>query len=258
MKRKSSAAPSMLSKLEVSSVPLAKIDAANLPAGFASGCLMDYHGKRLLLTVAHAARKGPPLALALGWDPTMRRVKLWRFGGLNFLGRGQLLPGMKLEEMEVAEVDFAYVDVPPELEPKLEKIDAHSGNILEARPCTVWTADAIADPVVGASYGFAGHTKPSLEDHSLIAHDVKFCFTELRVCFPLTYLGEGDGLLNFKLPVAHPGDEFFKGCSGAPIIDEAGHVVALVTSGMIEDSTIHGISLRRHQFALDIHTGRFG
>jgi hypothetical protein len=71
----------MLSKLEVSSVALAKINETNLPEGFASGCLMDYHGHRLLLTVAHAAHEGPPLALALGWDPALRRVKLWRFGG---------------------------------------------------------------------------------------------------------------------------------------------------------------------------------
>lgn len=74
----------MQSKLEVSSVPLAKLNDANLPEGFASGCLMDYYGRRLLLTVAHAAREGPPLALALGWDAGRRRVNLWQLGGLNF------------------------------------------------------------------------------------------------------------------------------------------------------------------------------
>ena len=95
--------------LEVSSVALAKIDTSNLPVGFASACLMDYHGRRLLLAVAHAARKGPPLALALGWEPSMRRVKLWRLGGLNFLVRGELDRGATaLDQMKVTDVDFAY------------------------------------------------------------------------------------------------------------------------------------------------------
>jgi hypothetical protein len=248
----------MLSKLEVSSVALAKINETNLPEGFASGCLMDYHGHRLLLTVAHAAHEGPPLALALGWDPALRRVKLWRFGGLNFLARAQLSTGMKLEEMKLNEVDFAYVDVPFEHEPRLEKIDAQTGNIVESRACTIWPASAIAEPQAGVRYGFAGHTKPSLEDHTLIAADVKFCFTELRVCFPLSFVEQREDLFAFRLPVEHPGHEYFRGCSGAPIVDEEGRVVALVCEGSLEDSIIYGISLRRYQVALDVHTGRFG
>jgi hypothetical protein len=248
----------MQSKLEISSVALAKINDVNLPEGFASGCLMDYHGHRLLLTVAHATHTGPPLALTLGWDPVIRRVKLWRFGGLNFLARGQLNTGIKLEEMKIKQVDFAYVDVPVDIEPRLEKIDAQTGDIVESRACTVWTGDAIAEPDAGVRYGFAGHTKPRLEDHALIAADVKFCFTELRVCFPLSFVGQRDDLLAFQLPVKHPGHDFFRGCSGAPIIDEEGRVVALVCEGNLEESIIYGVSLRRYQVVLDILVGRLG
>jgi hypothetical protein len=246
------------SKLEVSSVPLAKLDAANLPEGFASGCLMDYYGRRLLLTVAHAAHEGPPLALAIGWDAAMRRVKLWQFGALNFIVRGQLHSGTELEGMEVKEVDFAYIEVPTEVEPRLENIDPHSGTIIESRPCSVWRETAIAEPEHGIRYGFAGHTKPSLEDHASIAADVKFCFTELRLCYPLSFIRREDDLLVFQLPVEHPGHDHFRGCSGAPIIDEEGRVVALVCRGNIEESLIYGVSLRRYQVVLDIHTGRLG
>jgi hypothetical protein len=66
-----------------------------------------------------------------------------------------------------------------------------------------------------------------------------------------------DDLLAFHLPVEHPGHEYFYGCSGAPIIDAEGHVVALVCKGDMETSTVYGISLRRYQVALDIHVGRF-
>ena len=248
----------MQSKLEISSVPLIKINDAKLPGGFASGCLMDYNGKRLLLTVAHAAKKGPPLCLALGWDPKTRKVGLWRLGALNFLAKLQLDVKGDLQKSNVPDIDFAYVDVPTDLDPKLEKIDPQTGNILQSRSCTVWSESAIAEPTAEGRYGFAGHTMPSLEDHTLIAPDVKFCCTVHRICFPLTYIGQEDDTCAFRLPVEHPGHDYFRGCSGAPIIDEEGHVVALVSKGSEEDSIVFGISLRWYQFALDIHTGRFG
>lgn len=246
----------MQSILEVSSVALAKIGETNLPEGFASGCLIDYHGRRLLLTVAHAAHSGPPLALSLGWEPDKRRVKLWRLGALNFLARGQFNTGTSIEDMSLSEVDFAYVDVPADLEPHLEKVDAATGTINETRPCTIWPATAISDPKTDVQYGFAGHTKQSLEDHSVIAADVKFCFSELRICFPLSFVRAEDDLLVFRLPVEHPGHDYFYGCSGAPIIDTEGNVVALVCKGDLETSTVYGVSLRRYQFALEIHVGQ--
>jgi hypothetical protein len=218
---------------------------------------MDYYGRRLLLTVAHATHTGPPLALAIGWDTEKRRVKLWRLGALNFLARGQLNTGMALEKMSLREVDFAYADVPRDVEPRLEKIDGPTGNILESRQCTVWPATAILEPQADVQYGFAGHTKHSLEDHRLIAADVKFCFSELRLCFPLSFVGAQDDLLAFKLPIEHPGHDYFYGCSGAPIIDAEGRLVALVCKGDVGTSTVFGISLRHYQIALDIHVGRF-
>ncbi|MEY2508823.1 MAG: hypothetical protein QOH01_3152 [Verrucomicrobiota bacterium] len=243
--------------LETSSVALATINALNLPEILASGCLMNYHGRRLLLTVAHAAEEPTPLALSLGWEPSIRRMKLWKLGGLNFLVRGQLGTGSTaLDQMTVMDVDFAYVEVPSHLEPRLEKIDPHTGNITNSRACTVWSATAIAEPEPRACYGFAGHTKPKWEEHPLITKDVKLCSTELRVCFPLSFVKRHDDLLAFRLPVEHPGHDYFRGCSGAPIVDVDGHVVALVCSGDVASSTIFGISLRHYQAALDVHTGR--
>lgn len=247
----------MVSMLEVSSVALATINALNLPESFASGCLMNYHGRRILLTVAHAADEPAPLALSLGWEPSIRRMKLWKLGGLSFLVRGQLdTRSTALDQMRVTDVDFAYVDVPSHLEPRLEKIDPHTGNITNSRTCTVWSAAAIGDPESRGRYGFAGHTKPRLEEHPLITKDVMLCSTELRVCFPLSFVRRHDDLLAFRLPVDHPGHDYFRGCSGAPIVDADGHVVALVCSGDVASSTIFGISLRHYQVALDVHIGR--
>ena len=49
----------------------------------------------------------------------------------------------------------------------------------------------------------------------------------------------------FSLKGKHPGHEEFEGCSGAPILDGDGNVVALVCGGNTYSNTIRGISLSR-------------
>lgn len=245
------------SELEVSSVSLVPLDNRDLPGGMGSGCLMDYYGHRLLLTVLHNTFSGRPLALEIEWVEEKRRMAMWKLGGLHSLDRAQLDPGGNLRA-QPGYIDFAYVDLPTDIAPRLQKIDWYTTQITESRPATVWSASAISEPTASARYGFAGHTKPSLEDHSLVVPDVKCRFTELRTCFPLTYVASQGDFHLFRLPVEHPGHDSFKGCSGAPIIDEDGHVVALVSRGDTEQSLIYGLSLQRYRFALDIHTGRFG
>lgn len=44
------------------SIPLVHLDAADLPIGAASGCFIDYRGRRFLLSVQHAIERG-----ASGW-----------------------------------------------------------------------------------------------------------------------------------------------------------------------------------------------
>ncbi len=49
----------------------------------------------------------------------------------------------------------------------------------------------------------------------------------------------------------HPGHEFFKGCSGAPIIGEDGKVVSLVSGGSLETNEIYGNNLSKCIRTLD-------
>ena len=71
----------------------------------------------------------------------------------------------------------------------------------------------------------------------------------------LKYVGTEDSYYVFELPFEHPGHEFFKGCSGAPILDSRGNIVALVCSGDIDRNAIIGISLNKYKIALDVTFG---
>lgn len=58
-------------------------------------------------------------------------------------------------------------------------------------------------------------------------------------------------MLYFKMPEKHPGHEWFKGCSGAPIIGEDGKVVSLVSGGCIKNNEIYGNNLSKCIRTLD-------
>lgn len=71
----------------------------------------------------------------------------------------------------------------------------------------------------------------------------------------LEFVGSEDDYYKFKLPVKHPGHEYFRGISGAPIIDTNGNTVALVCHGDESENLIYGIMLKQYKSALDIEAG---
>jgi hypothetical protein len=57
-------------RLWLSSVALARLDTVtNLPTGYASGALIDYYGKRVLLTVWHATGDQQRWAIQVKYEP---------------------------------------------------------------------------------------------------------------------------------------------------------------------------------------------
>jgi hypothetical protein len=68
--------------------------------------------------------------------------------------------------------------------------------------------------------------------------------SELTTYCDLTFSRRTHEVLSFKLPFKHPGHEWFKGCSGAPLLDSSGGLVGIVTSGNLETDEIHCVSLR--------------
>lgn len=71
----------------------------------------------------------------------------------------------------------------------------------------------------------------------------------------MTYQGMQDDLYKFKLPKKHPGHEYFRGTSGAPIMDNEGNVVALVCEGDVNEDLIFGVSIKQYKSSLDIEVG---
>jgi hypothetical protein len=228
--------------ITLTSIPLRKLDANNKVIAIASGCLVDYFGHRLLLIVSHKSLAEGNWAIEIEYDRD-KGTHLYQVGGLNYLARSNWATVNKIDT-----IDFSYVSVPSNLVSFYQEIDA-GGYITKHVQRTVFNETLETQPNSEELYAFSGQIKHSKENWFLCSE-------------PMTVIGltfersEGD-FHYFKLPFPHPGHEAFHGCSGAPIIDSEGRVVALVCGGDTASNTIHGISLRDLRLVLDIETKRF-
>lgn len=232
-----------LTQLYLSSVQLYRLN-GDIPVDSASGCLIDYHGHRILLTVEHATGDQGNWAIQLKYDPEKKGAQLYNLGVMNFLKRGSIFS----RETEI--IDFSYVEVQNDLIAYRQKIQ-EDGQIIEEWPITVYSPDFSLDPNIEEEYGFSCLTKPEYENHPHIT----VLSSELKVIHGLKYLRMDRDRYVFKLPFEHPGHMEFKGCSGAPIIDSFGRPIALVTGGCTSKDEICGISLKQYQTPIDVLVG---
>ncbi|MFA5804266.1 MAG: hypothetical protein WC879_06450 [Melioribacteraceae bacterium] len=220
----------------LSSIPLKELDDNKMPINSASGCIIDYCNKSFILTVSHATKNFGKWAIEIAYEPS-KGTQLYFIGQMNFLIEATL--GSSI----VKDVDFSYAIVPENIQPIYQQFDT-TGKIIDQFPRTKNQIDFNVNPSTEKKYGFSGQTKLSLEN--------SYLFGEIRLITDLKYLEERDGFYVFKLPFKHQGHEYYQGCSGAPIIDNEGNIVALVTSGDEDTDTIMGINIKKYKVALDI------
>lgn len=69
-----------------SSVPLRRVESDGSPSGAGSGFLIDYGGRRILLTVSHVTKDESNWAIELEYHPG-NGTRMYRLGSLNLLKR---------------------------------------------------------------------------------------------------------------------------------------------------------------------------
>jgi len=204
----------------------------------ASGCIVNYQGRKFVLSVAHATGEGE------NWAAEMRHEKgkgtlLHRFGVTNFVAEYNFTTNTQ------EDVDFSYSEVQLDFESWFQVLDPSGAIQSEERRAEFDFARH--EPNQDETYAFAGQVQTEIHaEHQLLVSEM--------VVYPgLRYERTEGGYHVFRLPVPHPGHEAFQGCSGAPVLDTQGRIVGLVCSGDIGANTITAVSLARYGAAVDAH-----
>jgi hypothetical protein len=229
----------MFEYIKLSSIPLKKLDKNRMPIGLASGCLINYNQKRIILSVQHATGDMGNWAAEIKYEYG-KGTQLYQLGAMNFLA------SFSITTFDIRDIDFSYVSVPNDFVSFFQEIRPN-GQIISETLRHVCKVTFDSEPDSSELYGFSGQVMPSLAGNQFI--------TKHRVYLNLKCIGSDDDFYIFELPLAHPGHKHFQGCSGAPIIDTHGNAVALVCKGDTNTNRIFGISLKRYKVAIDATYG---
>lgn len=232
--------------LYLSSVQLSQLNAKRIPIDFTSGALINYQGIRLLLSVSHATGNNEKWSIQVKFIQG-KGTEHYQLGAMNFLAK------TTLSNPIFNDIDFSYVVIPDSIIGYRQEITPPD-TIKTEIAITVHQTNLSDLPKLNENYGFCGMVMPTHEEH----FGQFYVGGELKIYSGLSYLRTEDDYYVFKLPFEHPGHEYFKGCSGAPVLSEAGAVVGLVCKGCKKNNEIYAISLKTYKFAIDILVGNVG
>jgi hypothetical protein len=191
--------------LVLASVPLRAMSTQMLPVGSASGTLVEFSGRQVLLTASHIVKEHRDWVIELRFDEDEGQMQTYAVAGFHVLER---------ISVGTDEVDFAFAILQDRVTPMFQELAERPRSARVVQECERLTlaSDLRDTPIVGRAYGFAGQvTTPKsggfwIEGEAQMEpHMVFDRADETRYVFRLTH--------------EHPGDRFYKGCSGAPICD---------------------------------------
>jgi len=223
-------------KVFLSSIPLRELNADPRPINWGSGGLIDYKGKRFIVSVAHNTEDGGNWAIET--KSVAEGTELFQIGPMMFVGQ------IDLDTGDSKRLDFCYAIVPSDLTSVYQAVTM-TGMVMESAQRLLCDVDFDGLPNNSRRYGFSGLIGAKF-DHGFYLRG------ELKLELDLAYAGTDDEYYVFELGHTHPGRGHYQGCSGAPIIDSDGKAVALVCGGCVGKNLIYGIPVRIFQPTLDV------
>src|SRR6267143_135627 len=214
---------------------LVKTDAQLQPIGSASGCVVEFKEHLFLLSVGHALGDGGK----------------WHVITEYFPGKGVKMKPLDMTLMKVMtfgsrlstrDVDFAVQLLKAPVGAKHQVINS-DGVITSTEEKRIITG-GIAQPVEGVSYGFWGGAYDGLDQGRFYLVE---CLEE-----GLVWTDSENDMLLFRRPTPYRSYADYKGCSGAPITDDDGRLVALVVAGDEKNTGFWGLDVRRYSSVLEV------
>jgi hypothetical protein len=216
--------------LLLTSIPLVHIGEGEEVLAFGSGTMLDFEGRRFLVTAGHVATID-----SKGWAIVVQqhpdgRLEFYRPNAFVHIGEG------RRSTSSLRLLDLCVAQVAANLETWYEFRTPHG--LFDKRPHHVFEVVAVACPEQDQIFGFSGRVRTEMHAPGVFA-------SEMTVFPGLSYLRTEQEEYVFSLPVAHPGHDAFRGSSGSPVCDFSQRLVSIMVRGNAEDSTVSGVAIER-------------
>jgi len=199
------------------------------PIAFGTGFIIDMPDFDYLFTAAHVINN------TKGKWAILKEYIVGRGPEYVVLGQFYFHSTINIKNYSINEIDFSFTKIPFKLDYFYQEISP-PGYINVSKPKIKYLLQQITTPNIDNNYGFAGHIKPKIIENYAID-------TVYQLHFDYKFKETRGWTHVFEPPVKHPGNEFYHGCSGAPIIDEDNNIASLLTGGDIDKNEIYGINL---------------
>lgn len=229
-----------------SSLQLVILDDNSAPVSFGSGFIVLYNGRHFLLSVAHVTDTGPyKIAIELGLPTDERGVIFKPVGGFYHfdtfsIGAPELL--LEVEDLfkngERLDVSFAELTIDfPLIQQEMDlgafKVEEGGKAILEI--------ENIVQPTKDKKYCFFGRVKhiPT----GIVKDNLPQIKMENTLKYGLDYLSSNKQFHRFIAREIINDSAEYQGCSGAPILDENGFVVAIACAVRPKSKIVYGFPI---------------
>lgn len=223
--------------LQSSTAQLVLLDGQRPKSASGAGVVVTNGVRRYLLTAEHVGREDG-VALQLGSRGPDIKTGVYRLGDVR---------GYKLKATG-EKIDLAYFQLPDDLECCRHFAEPIlSADVTRFKPCTMplKVFDLKTIPLFDAhgEYAFCGCVDP--DSYRISSTQERYLLTlVIQYHRHLTFILEDGFDLYFKLDTKHRVESRdLSGCSGAPILDQNGNLVALVSQGDVEAQVVKAVNL---------------
>lgn len=222
------------------------------PEAFGSGCVVKYLDRFFLISVAHVTNYiDLNVYLETNLPSDKDNTPLQPVGGFCTFDAFKIDANMNIEEFEdllndpLVPIDITFAEL-------IEPINLYQNEVdfgvfkVEAGGKAILFLDDIKDPTVEETYGFYGKIKHEYGDDDItlnmtptLKHSLKFHKT--------------NGYFHmFLAPEIIRDKSDYEGCSGAPVLDSEGSLIALACKIKVDSKIIYGFSIQECIKLLDI------
>jgi len=214
------------------------------PSGFGSGFILKHKNRYFLITVFHVVKDEVETFLETNLPPKESNQMLQPIGGIYSFNLLKASPDITIEGLEELLtkpgeiIDIAFAEYFPEKMGPLLQRELDFGSFKVEKGIKVFIDENhIGTPDANNTFGFFGNIKHDYKGMSLISTP--------KLVNDLKYHKTFGDFHKFKLKKVTKTKEEFQGCSGAPIIDSLGNMVAIACKVATGSNLVYGFSISK-------------